>query len=145
MKLIDKLLSYEKIDGDGRCAIYLHRWTLAKTRWFTAYLHHFVGSDWARDPHDHPKRFVSIGLWGEYDEEDHSNLQRPIVRRFKAPWLRSWPASYRHRISMTPRGSAWTICIVGEPVREWGFWYKSQRWIKWDDYLESAGNERKDC
>ena len=46
----------EEINGANRCPTYLYRWHLLKTRWFKAYLHHFVGDDWSVDFDDHPKR-----------------------------------------------------------------------------------------
>lgn len=67
---LDRIFQREEMDGDGRCATYLVRWTLLK--WWGGrglYLHHFVGDDWSRDLHDHPKRFISIGLWGTYVEQ----------------------------------------------------------------------------
>lgn len=66
---LNRLFRLEEISGDGLCPTYLYRWTLLATPWLKVYLHHFVGDDWARDLHDHPKRFISIGLWGEYIEE----------------------------------------------------------------------------
>lgn len=73
---IDRIFAREEMDGDGRCATYLVRWTLLK--WWGGrgiYLHHFVGDDWSRDLHDHPKRFISIGLWGSYVEETPSDTE----------------------------------------------------------------------
>ena len=59
----------EEINGGGICPTYLYRWVLCKLpRGYKAYLHHFVGDDWSLDYHDHPKRFISIGLWGSYVE-----------------------------------------------------------------------------
>lgn len=71
---IDRLFQREEMDGDGRCATYLVRWTLLKLpRGIGVYLHHFVGDDWSRDLHDHPKRFISVGLRGSYLEETPSH------------------------------------------------------------------------
>ena len=67
--MINRLFGYEEINGNGRCP-YLHRWCLlVLPRGVRLYLHKFIGSDWSRDLHDHPKRFISIGLWGSYIEE----------------------------------------------------------------------------
>lgn len=66
MRLLDRLFRREDINGGERCPTYLHRWTLfqpRRPRWlwrgFGIYLHKFVGDDWSRDLHDHPKRFIS--------------------------------------------------------------------------------------
>jgi hypothetical protein len=54
----------EEINGGERCPTYLFRWTICRIGWLKVYLHHFVADDWSFDLHDHPKRFVSIGLRG---------------------------------------------------------------------------------
>lgn len=64
----DRVFRMEEINGAERCPTYLYRWTLLKFRGRGVYLHHFVGDDWSLDLHDHPKRFISIGLWGKYLE-----------------------------------------------------------------------------
>ena len=74
-RLLTRLFKREEINGNGRCSTYLYRWLFqprrprALWRGFGIYLHKFVGDDWSRDLHDHPKRFVSIGLNGAYREE----------------------------------------------------------------------------
>jgi hypothetical protein len=144
--MITRLLNWmfgvaEEINGHGRCATYLYRWTLFATRWGKVYVHKFTGDDWTRDLHDHSKRFVSIGLWGSYLEETPSGK-----KRYRAPWVRSFPAEHKHRIS-TPWGNCWTLVIVLRTVRDWGFWHQG-RFIRWDDYVEGTGgiaDKMKDC
>src|SRR5579872_58435 len=99
-KLLSKFLDTpEEINGGDRCPTYLYRWNLLSRRGkFSVYLHHFVGDDWSYDLHDHPKRFISIGLWGWYIEERPSG-GHTIKRVYRAPWFRSFPAQYIHRIS----------------------------------------------
>lgn len=124
----------EEINGRFRCPTYLYRWTLLSTRWWKVYLHRFTGADWSRDLHDHPKRFISVGLWGSYLEETPAGF-----REYRAPWIRTFPAHHRHRLS-TPWGVCWTLVIVLKTVREWGFWHEG-RFIHWHDYVDgpSAG------
>ena len=44
---------------------YLYRWwLLSLPRAQRLYLHHYVGSDWSRDEHCHPKWFLSLGIVG---------------------------------------------------------------------------------
>ena len=149
--LLNRLFFKEEINGGDLCPTYLYRWTLLKTRWFKVYLHHFVGDDWAVDPHDHPKRFISIGLKGSYWETTYSNPPTYGSDRFwKAPWIRSFPATHLHRIEASQTGGAWTLCIVGPQVREWGFWLYHddrllKRWCRWNEYVSYFGEERKDC
>lgn len=122
------LLSPEEINGDGISETYLYRWTLLKTPWGKLYLHHFVGDDWARDLHDHPKKFTSIGLKGSYIEET------PDGKHFwAAPWYRTFPAEHRHRIYLDDE-ECWTLVFVGEAEREWGFWV-DEEFVPWRQYV----------
>lgn len=136
----------EEINGGGRCATYLYRWTPFK--WsgrFSIYLHHFVGDDWSHDLHDHPKRFISVGLWGWYIEERPSG-DHTVKRIYRAPWFRSFPASHIHRIT-TPSKSCWTLVAVLKPVREWGFWH-GKRFIPWRNYVagqDGIADKMKAC
>jgi hypothetical protein len=131
IRLIDRIFRMEAINGDQRCPTYLWRWTLIRTPWFRVYLHHFVGDDWSRDMHDHPKRFWSIGLWGRYTEETPDGSTE-----YRAPWFRTFPATHIHRIRAAYSGGAWTLVIVGRPKREWGFHHKGH-WIPWKTYVYS--------
>jgi hypothetical protein len=140
MKIIDRIFKMEQINGGERCPTYLYRWTVLATRRFSVYLHHFVGDDWSRDMHDHPKRFVSIGLWGRYVEETPAG-----ERVYRAPWIRTFPAHHIHRLRMINRGGCWTLVIVLKRVREWGFWHLG-RWIQWRQYVDGeVANEMKNC
>lgn len=132
MKILNRLLGApEEINGRHRCPTYLWRWTIGSTRWGKVYLHKFTGADWSYDLHDHPKRFISIGLWGSYLEETPTGR-----RRYRAPWARTFPAHHRHRLS-TPWGVCWTLVIVLRTVREWGFWHEG-RFIPWEQYVDGA-------
>ena len=120
-KFIDRLFQMEEMNGG-------YRWTLARIGWFGVYLHHFVCDDWLGDMHDHPYRIVSIGLSGKYREETPGG-----TRIHQAPWVRSFPASHIHRLTMVDGGSCWTLMIALKPVRIWGFW-TSAGWTPWHEY-----------
>lgn len=141
----------EEINGAGRCPTYLFRWAILSTRWFKAYLHHFVGDDWSLDLHDHPKRFISIGLWGSYVEltpflpaDSEWAKLGPVRTTYSAPWVRSFSANYIHRI-VVPSRSCWTLCVVLKNVRPWGFWHEG-KFIPWRQYVGSQiADEMKAC
>jgi hypothetical protein len=134
----------EEINGGHRCPTYMFRWTIAATRWGKLYLHKFVGDDWSLDLHDHPKRFVSMGVWGRYIESTTGDFDRV----FKAPWFRTFPATYRHRIhGPTAANPCWTLVWVGVPEREWGFWHQG-RFMPWLDYVrgkDGIADKMKAC
>jgi hypothetical protein len=139
-RLVNRVFRLEKINGHEMCPTYLYRWTLLKLGSYGIYLHHFVGDDWSHDLHDHPKRFVSIGLKGRYTEETPSG-----TREFRAPWIRSFPAEHIHRISLRPGEDCWTLVFVLKNVRKWGFWHRGS-WIPWRTYVGSEkAQSRKAC
>ena len=151
--LLTGLFPLEEINGRHVCPTYLYRWTLLRASGYGVYLHKFVGDDWTLDLHDHPKRFVSIGLWGGYTEETPSECpcdlhheHSPQRRFFRAPWIRTFPASHVHRLTgPTPERPCWTLVLVGRPVREWGFWHFGH-FIPWKRYVTSdKATERKAC
>lgn len=160
----------EDIDGHGACPTpYLIRWVL----WHHSsgrglYLHRFQGSDWSRELHDHPKRFISIGLRGSYVEETPLYVLPDMEFHFggpvwlgglrshfwHAPWIRSFPATHRHRLRLAGYDTCWTLIYVGPRERDWGFWHEPYHdgehmpyFVPWRLYVEDRGlvEEVKDC
>jgi hypothetical protein len=139
-KFIDWATRLEEINGRGLCPTYLYRRTLLRLPWFAIYLHHFVGDDWSRDLHDHPKRFISLGLKGRYIEDIPNGS-----REYRAPWLRTFPAQHIHRLRLIDGKPCWTLVFVLRPVREWGFWHMG-KWIHWREYVKSDESKKmKSC
>lgn len=139
-KLLCRLFRYEPISsGTGVPSIY--RWYLFSLGTVRVYLHHFV-ADESRDPHDHPKFFVSIGLAGAYVEvlgSGDPEWKRPL-RIYRAPWVRWFGAEHVHRIMLHPsypRG-AWTLCVTGKKWREWGF-FTDAGWVHYLTYTKGWG------
>jgi hypothetical protein len=140
MRIIDRLFRLEEINGSQRCPTYLYRWTLFQPKWprwlwrgFGIYLHHFVGDDWSRDLHDHPKRFISIGLKGAYIEETPGHR----IHFYVAPWIRTFPATHIHWLTLPKGTDCWTLVIVLRHVRDWGFWHDGE-WLQWKEYVFGA-------
>ena len=141
-RVLSRFFVHEGIDGAGATEEYLHRWELFRLGRFAAvYLHHFVGDDWSRDVHDHPKRFVSIGLAGKYVEETAKDGIVTVSRLYEAPWIRTFPATHRHRLRLPAGHTCWTLVIVGPAVREWGF-YEGATWVPWREYVGRHGGHR---
>lgn len=142
--MLSRLFPLEEINGAGRCPTYLYRWTVfqpKRPRWFWRgfgiYLHKFVGDDWSRDLHDHPKRFVSVGLRGCYREESIDSRGARVTRVYRAPWIRTFPASHIHRLGLIDGQPCWTLVVVLRAVREWGFWHEGT-WIHWREYVKGS-------
>lgn len=135
MRLRDRIFRREDIARGA-----LRRWTLFRLPGGRAlYLHHFRCSD-ARSLHDHPKRFVTIGLRGGYVEESPDPWEwlalshARIRRQFRAPWIRTFGTHHIHRVRVSRRG-CWTLAYVGPATREWGFLHRG-RWIPWRRFHE---------
>ena len=152
IRFLDRHFKAEKINGGVESRTYLYRWVLwrpkqrdGKDRGRALYLHRFVGDDWSKDLHDHPKRFVTIGLRGRYHEE----WQKPgdiVIRRrtFQAPWIRTFGPNHRHRLTLDEgRRECWTLVYTGPIERQWGFWEKlpdnTTQWTPWRIYVNKHG------
>lgn len=142
--LLRRLTAYEEMSGAGACPVYLRRWTLARGFGCALYLHHFIGDDWAIDPHDHPRRFVTLGLKGWYWEDVFNERgERTETHRFQALWLRSFPAAHVHRVRASECGNTWTLVLVLPKSRAWGF-IRDGEWIPFRQYV-FGGKARKSC
>ena len=163
-RLIDRVFRKEMLDGCGAVDSYLHRWCLLSLpNGRRLYLHHFIGDDFAEHMHDHPKAFLSIGLWGSYIEERprgfHYSADNPglpgapggdgsvpipeqgvISTVYRAPWIRKFPPQHIHRVLVPKR--AWTLVYTGPSQRPWGFWV-GREWIPWRRYISAFGGD--DC
>lgn len=155
MSLLTRLFGApEEINGANRCPKYLYRWIIYGNRTreslisrvfgkrlIKVYLHHFVADDWSLDLHDHPKRFISIGLKGRYVELTPDPKGGTKTKTFTAPWIRSFPAEHVHRLRMVRSWlgvmeDCWTLVIVLRGTREWGFWHLGE-FIHWRTYIKS--------
>ena len=123
----------EYINGAGAVDNYLRRWGFTCKSGRSLYFHVFTGDDWAEDLHDHPKWFLSIGLWGDYWEWAKA---RPL-KRYRAPWIRWFPATHAHR---TETRLAVTVCLTGKTTRAWGFW-RGGVWIPASEYVSRYGGK----
>lgn len=144
MNIEERLAKYfgkpEEINGN-RCPTYLYRWQIFKKWGYGIYLHKFVGNDWSKDLHDHPRRFISIGLKGQYFE----HLDGGLMHIYSAPWIRAFPPEHKHRITLDKGTVCWTLVIVCKIKRKWGFWHKGV-WTHWKTFVDSKeADEVKDC
>jgi len=142
--ILDRFFGYREIKGFGRCPTHLRRWTLLATPWLMVYLHHFIGDDLSRDLHDHPTRFVTIGLRGRYVETSLDPMRRPQVRIHRAPWIRMFAASHAHRVTLFRDETCWALLIVFRTVRDWGFW-PNEQWTPWRHYVRRQEDRGTSC
>src|SRR5215475_5772572 len=111
---LNRLFSVDEVNGGYDCPTYLYRWRLLKIGWLGIYLQHFVGDDWSLDLHDHPRRFISFGLWGRYWEWTPDSKIVGLgetATLYRAPWIRSFPAEHIHRLTIPKGHTCWTLVI----------------------------------
>jgi len=141
-RILNRLFRCEDLRACPTDAPYLYRWIIFKRPSGRAcYIHHIVGPDWGRDPHDHPKTFVSIGLAGHYVEEVYFDPNQ-TVRSWQAPWFRIFGHDFVHRIT---EADAWTLIFTGREMFNWGFWLRKVgqvTWVRHDVYIAGV---TKDC
>jgi hypothetical protein len=89
------------------------------------YLHEFFRSDKDRCPHDHPWAFVTVILKGGYWEHTSTGKH---WRRAGSVLYR--PAEFAHSIELEPGTKPWSLVLVWEKSRDWGF-YTPKGWEKW--------------
>jgi hypothetical protein len=117
--------------------VYLRRWNIIRTKWFSIYLHNFLRSDDDRALHDHRYDNISLLLIGQYIEvtprgEFFRRPFRPIFRRAESP----------HRVNLIDGKPVWSLFFMGRRRREWGF-HCPQGWRHWTEFVATrdGGNQ----
>lgn len=116
--------------GDPQCP-YIHRWLLLNLYFFSIRFHHFLRSDDNRALHDHSGWYVTILLWGEYDDVSDEGTVK-----LRAPSIAFRRATHRHTVRT--RG-VWTLFILGRETRVWGFWPEG-RFKRREKYFKRFGH-----
>lgn len=147
----DILFQKEEFHNHENGSPFMARWTLFTLGGCALYVHKFFASD-CRAPHDHPRRFLTIGLKGRYFErryhpQGHSHEGDVAgLKQYRAPWVRCFAATHTHWQEMIPGEVCWTLAFVFPKSREWGFWEAvhdfaerrvRNRWVPWRDYIRA--------
>jgi hypothetical protein len=138
-----------EVIGQEACPMML-RWEFLSTRFLKAMVHYFPAEVSDRDPHDHPRPFVTFVLRGNYRDEswerisggtepDEAQIGRMVKERVHAGAVRYRPASHLHIVETDGVG-CWTLVVMGPIVREWGFVRLSTGlWWEWGRYIQRFG------
>lgn len=128
--------------ADG--SLYMGRFWLVRTRWFSARLHHIATPDLDRHFHDHPWTFVSVVLRGGYIEVRPATIEPCFINLPGEPYEIGIPnsrpagsialrrATDRHRV-VAVQPSTWTLVILS-PKRQWWGFYTHKGKVHWKDY-----------
>lgn len=122
-------------EPDNEFILRLH---ILKTPWFAIALHWIKKPDPEPWLHDHPVSFLSLVLWGSYEELRRQEGIGPYgFTMTRLVWRRWWnwfEASEwdRHSIvSSAPH--TLTLCFMGPKRREWGY-HTDAGWVHWKEY-----------
>lgn len=122
---------WERI-GPPECPLMFRR-TLLGGRFGKLLWHRFMPAATDKDPHDHPRSFVTVVLRGGYDDIQPDGT----VQTLRAPAIRYRPAAHAH-ITRVHEDGATTVVVMGPLVRAWGF-VRDGRWWPWRDYEQEFG------
>jgi hypothetical protein len=115
---------------------YLMRIRIIQTPWFGVYLHKIGTPDSRPTLHDHPWNFVSVVLWGGYDEMvpwiKHADQQ--LIRPHVVRWINRKRAEDFHFISRLHRTPTWTLMFTGRRRRVWGYRDGDGVWTQFDQH-----------
>lgn len=150
--LLERYVEVEII-GQEACPLMM-RWEFLDVGFLKAMVHYFPAEVSDRDPHDHPRPFVTLVLRGNYrdeswvplpfDERQESEVQTgslgvPAMERLHAGSFRYRSAEHLHIVETDAVG-CWTLVVMGPIVREWGFVrLASGSWWPWGKYVQKFG------
>ena len=112
-----KVKGIRRLDIIVNGEVYLTRWYLLRTPWFSVLLHRINKSDSDRALHDHPWPFITIPLRRGYWE--HRVQGTTSLKPLRAYYR---PATWSHRVELIDGKPAWTLVVHGKRCRKWGFW-----------------------
>lgn len=115
---------------------------LGRGPWLKAMIHYFPPNVTDRDPHDHPRDFVTLILKGgyfntEWEKTEQGNVHVPTEEWLGRGAVRVRRAEHMHTTE-TLDAAAWTLVVMGPEKRAWGF-LRNGRWWAWKPYVERFG------
>ena len=124
---------------------YLIRWMIECRALGSLRLHHWLGSDDHRAPHDHSWSFVTLVLKGRYFDataewDDDGQLERWRESELRAGCIRLRRADHRHYVRVAPGESCWSLLATGPHRRSFGFWVRRTKRLKANKYFLSHGH-----
>lgn len=115
---------------------YFKLWAIIFKKW-SARLHHWLGDDDHRHPHNHPYWFFTFVLWGGYEDWSYVDGETRVERLRRFDW-RFRPANHMHQV-LNVEPNTWTFLITGPAMFRWGF-KVGDKIIKRDKYFAVHGH-----
>lgn len=128
----------------------MFRWTMLDFGFVKLLQHRFQPLAYDKDPHDHPRSFLTLVVRGGYDDvqpcscDAHARDRAAMlacsatkIDQVRAPAIRFRRAEHAHITTGGPKG-ALTFVVMGPLRREWGFWRDGRLW-PWREYERRFG------
>jgi hypothetical protein len=135
--------TFEVPDYDRPELLYMKRWEIVVTPWFSILLHRFETPDPRPTLHDHPWSFVSLILRGGYNEQVGywytDRMAGPIRKR---RWINVKRAGDFHAITNLLRVPTWTLMFTGWRRRKWGYLEPGGKWTVYDQHPHAVEYDR---
>jgi hypothetical protein len=145
-RALDRLVKAEVI-GQEECPMMV-RWSLwlpgpRDAPWIKVLIHYFPPNVSDRDPHDHPRSFLTFILRGRYFNTEWVEVNLPdqkymaemeLVEAGRVIYRR---ADHTHIVETDDYG-CWTLVVMGPEHRKWGF-LRGDRWIPFRRYIDLYG------
>lgn len=120
--------------------VYLRRFRVVQTPWFSFLVHWIYEPDSDRDPHDHPWRFISFVWRGGYTECVVDNLGDLGRDECRERWsVHSMSLDKAHRITSVIPNTV-TVVLTGRRQQVFSFWTKNGR-VPWHEYVNSSSDD----
>jgi hypothetical protein len=136
---LERFHRFDVPDYDNPEKLYMTRWVLVQTRWFSVYVHRFGTADPRPTLHDHPYSFVSFVIRGGYYEQfgyygvrTRRGPER-LVRRINVKRAEAF-----HVITKLLRVPTWTLVLTGPRRRGWGYLDPGGKWTRYDQHTHDA-------
>lgn len=139
-----RFFTVTRLGGPG-CR-YITRWVIDLGPLGSLRLHHWYGNDDQRAMHDHPWGFLTLVLWGSYDDVTHCpDCELPWgptehIDHLRAGSIRWRSAEHAHTVRTT---GAWTLLWTQPKRRYFGFLVRRggiTKWVKANKWFGSHGH-----
>lgn len=132
--------TFEIPDATDPSQIYLKRWNVIVTPWFSIKVHNIRMPDADRALHDHPWAFGTLILKGGYLEElpiwtdqRQGEWRTHFAARNRWSWHRIRAAGLHRIHEVAP--DTWTLVLSTGTQRQWGFSPRAGEWYPHYRYL----------
>jgi hypothetical protein len=123
--------------------VHFRRYRIISSPWFNIYIHHILKSDEDLHPHSHPFDFISIILYGGYEEVRHINTSNRLIDYLGVKTIVKWFTSFKynefHKIKLL-KNSCVTLVFTGPRItKDWGY-LTEKGFIQHEEYRKRKNN-----